>query len=91
MEVANSRVRRGSTHTSIAAFGAVLLAAGLLSFPSHSREAGPDTQSSVNVAVVPGFTAPIYPPYGGVGTFPATNPRLSAYHFNNTIVRKLAW
>ena len=39
------------------------------------------TQSSVKVAVVPGFSAPIYPGYAGVGKFPADNPQLSAYHF----------
>ena len=61
--MADSRVRRGIRHISIAAFAAVLLAAGLLSFPGHSRGAieAAGTQSSVKVAVVPGFTAPIYP------------------------------
>ena len=39
MEVPNGRVLRGVGHTSIAALAAVLLAAGLLSFPSHSRGA----------------------------------------------------
>ena len=65
----------------MAALAAASLAAAFLGYPGHSRGAGPNTQSSVNVAVVPGFTAPTYPPYSGVGTFPAANQRLSAYHF----------
>ena len=49
--------------------------------PATARGAGSGTQSSLNVAVVPGFKAPIYPGFSGVGNFPATNSRLSAYHF----------
>jgi hypothetical protein len=76
---------------SIATFAAVSLAAGLLSFPNHGRGAtqAAGTQSSLNVAVVPGFTAPIYPGYGGVGKFPAGNSQLSAYHFTELPFSKL--
>lgn len=58
------------------------MAAAFLGYPGHSQGAGSGTQSSLNVAVVPGFKAPSYPGYGGIGTFPASNPRLSAYHFS---------
>jgi hypothetical protein len=77
-----SRVHRRVPRTLIAALAAASLAAALLGSPGHSQGAATGTQSSVNVAVVPGFKAPAYPGYGGVGTFPASNPRLSAYHFS---------
>lgn len=80
--MARSRVHRRAPRILIAAFAAATLAAAFLGYPGHSQGAGSDTQSSVNVAVVPGFKAPSYPGYGGVGTFPASNPRLSAYHFS---------
>lgn len=65
------------------------LSAALLGYPGHSQGAGSATQSSVKVAVVPGYKAPVYPGYGGVGTFPAGNPRLSAYHFSQLPVSSL--
>ena len=75
----------------IAALAAVGLAAGFLGSPGHSRGATQTTatQSSVNVAVVPGFNAPIYPGFAGVGKFPATNSQLSAYHFTELPTSKL--
>ncbi|HZT84454.1 MAG TPA: hypothetical protein VE984_03420 [Gaiellaceae bacterium] len=78
-------------HTSIWAVAAVVLAVGLSSFPSQGRGAtqGIRTQASLSVAVVPGFTAPIYPGYSGVGKFPVGNPQLSAYHFRAVAASKL--
>ena len=91
MEVPNGRVLRGIGRTSIAALAAVLLAAGLLSFPSHSRGAtrATGTQASLNVAVVPGYAPPNYPGLSGGGRFPAANSRLSAYHFSELATSKL--
>jgi len=83
------RVQRPMTRFAIAALAAVCLATVFLGYPGHSRGAGTGTQSSVNVAVVPGFKAPTYPGYGGVGTFPASNPRLSAYHFSQLAASNL--
>ena len=73
----------------IAALAAAGLSAAFLGYPGHSRGAGSGTQSSLKVAVVPGFRAPAYPGYGGVGLFPATNPRLSAYHFSQLATSNL--
>jgi hypothetical protein len=73
----------------IAAIAAAGLSAAFLGYPGHSQGAGSGTQSSVKVAVVPGFRAPVYPGYGGVGTFPAANPRLSAYHFSQLATSSL--
>jgi hypothetical protein len=73
----------------VAALAAVILSAAFLGYPDHSRGAATATQSSVNVAVVPGFKAPIYPGYAGVGNFPAANSRLSAYHFTELPFSKL--
>jgi hypothetical protein len=89
--VSKSRVGRAIRHTSIATFVAISLAAGLLSFPNHSRGAtqAASPQASLNVAVVPGFNAPGYPGYAGVGKFPAANPQLSAYHFTELPTSKL--
>ena len=66
----------------MAAFAAAGLSAALLSYPGHSQGAGPASQASINVAVVPGFTPPNYPGLSGGGMFPAANPRLSPYHFS---------
>src|SRR5215467_5732047 len=73
----------------VAVLAAGLIAAAFLGFPGHSRGAALATQASVNVAVVPGFKAPVYPGFGGVGNFPASNPRLSAYHFSQLAVSNL--
>lgn len=67
----------------VAALAAVTLSALFLGHPGHSRganAAGP--QGSLEVAVIPGFTAPRYPGFFGVPTFPAGAPQLSAYHFS---------
>ena len=87
--MARSRVLRPSMRLGVAALAAVGLAAGFLGSPAHSRGAASATQSSVNVAVVPGFNAPIYPGFAGVGKFPSTNSRLSAYHFTELSTSKL--
>jgi hypothetical protein len=73
----------------VAALAAVILSAAFLGYPGHSRGAATATQSSVNVAVVPGYTAPTYPVFNGVGKFPAGNSRLSAYHFSPLPTSKL--
>src|SRR5579862_3810134 len=87
--MARSRVLRPSMRLGVAALAAVGLAAGFLGSPAHSRGAASATQSSVNVAVVPGFNAPIYPGFAGVGKFPSTNSQLSAYHFTELPTSKL--
>jgi hypothetical protein len=87
--VARSRVLRPCLRLGIAALAAVGLTAGLLGYPSHSQGAASATQSSLNVAVVPGFKAPIYPGYAGVGDFPAGNSRLHAYNFKALPTSKL--
>ncbi len=73
----------------VAALAALILSAAFLGYPGHSRGAATATQASVHVAVVPGFKAPIYPGYAGVGNFPAANSRLSAYHFSELATSKL--
>ena len=55
-------------------FVAVLAAFGALS-------GGAFAGSSTNVAVVPGFGAPVYPGYFGVPGFPASAPELASYRF----------
>lgn len=80
--MATSQVQRRVPRILVAALAAAGLAAAYLGYPGHSEGAASGTQSSLNVAVVPGFRAPSYPGYGGVGSFPASNPRLSAYHFS---------
>lgn len=40
-------------------------------------------QASSNVAVVPGFKAPTYPPFQGIPDFPASDPSLAQYHFTS--------
>jgi uncharacterized membrane protein YgcG len=57
-----------------------LTAAVLIGALSSPASAAP--QSSVNVAVIPGFTPPIYSGTFGVPNFPTTAPGLSAYHFS---------
>lgn len=87
--MATGQVQRHVPRIVIAALAAASLAAAILGYPGHSQGAGSGTQSSINVAVVPGFKAPTYPGYGGVGTFPASNPRLSAYHFGQLALNNL--
>ena len=87
--LATSRVHRRAPRTLITALVAAALVAAFLGYPGHSQGAGSATQSSVKVAVVPGFKAPSYPGYGGIGTFPAANPRLSAYHFSELATSNL--
>jgi hypothetical protein len=87
--LARSRVQRRIIGIALAALVAASAAAAFFGYPGHSRAAGSATQASVNVAVVPGFTAPVYPGLNGVGTFPAGNSRLSAYHFTQLATSKL--
>ena len=75
------RVQPRILRTVIAAVVVAAASAAFLQYPGHSRGAGPATQSSVNVAVIPGFVAPVYPGFHGVPTLPVGSPRLSAYHF----------
>lgn len=84
-----SRVHRCASRTLVAVLAATILGAAFLGYPGHSQGAGSGTQSSINVAVVPGYKAPTYPGYGGVGTFPASNPRLSGYHFSQLALNNL--
>src|SRR5713226_10011147 len=65
---------------SVLAVATALTAAVLIGALSRPASAAP--QSSLNVAVIPGFTAPIYPSTHGIPNFPTTAPELSAYHFS---------
>src|SRR5579859_7196999 len=87
--MARTRLWRPTKRLAIAALAVVSLSAAFLGSPGHSRGASLTTQSSLNVAVVPGFKAPIYPGYSGVGRFPAGNSQLSAYHFSQLSPSKL--
>src|SRR5690348_6576169 len=42
---------------------------------------GAFARSSSNVAVIPGYGAPVYPGYFGIPGFPAAAPELAAYRF----------
>jgi hypothetical protein len=80
--LATSRVHRRAPRTLIAVLAVAGLSAAFLGYPGHSQGAGSAIQPSLEVAVVPGFTAPTYPGLGGVGKFPSANQRLLAYHFS---------
>lgn len=66
----------------IAALAAAVVSTAFLWHPGGSRGAGTGTQSSLTVAVIPGFTPPTYPGFHGVSAFPAGAPQLAAYHFS---------
>lgn len=68
---------------------AVVLSLGLLEFPGHSRAAGPGTQPSSKVVVIPSFAPPTYPGYYGIPPFPTGAPQLSAYHFSQLAAKKV--
>lgn len=87
--MARTRLWRPTKRLAIAALAVVSLSAAFLGSPGHSRGASLTMQSSLNVAVVPGFKAPVYPGYSGVGRFPAGNSQLSAYHFSQLSPSKL--
>jgi hypothetical protein len=83
------RVQRRSLRIVIAALAAVTVSTAVLAHPGHSRGAGPGTQPSLNVAVVPGFKAPTYPGQNSGPKFPADDSHLSAYHFSEVAKNKL--
>lgn len=87
--MARRRVQPRNLRIVIAALTALAVSAALLQHPGHSRGAGTGTQPSLNVAVIPGFTPPIYPGYHGVSAFPATAPQLSAYHFSQLAANQI--
>jgi hypothetical protein len=81
--VARNEIRSRGARVLIIGLTALVLAGVFLEYPAHGRgAAGAVTQSSSQVAVVPGFTAPVYPGYYGVPKFPATDPQLAHYHFS---------
>jgi hypothetical protein len=65
----------------IGGVAAVVLSVALLQHTGRGNSAVQAAQKSSHVAVIPGFTAPRYTGYHGVPAFPASDPRLSAYHF----------
>jgi hypothetical protein len=61
---------------------AFLALATLLLATARTGSAFADTlQSSDNVLVIPGFTAPLYPGANGVPSFPTAAPGLTGYHY----------
>jgi hypothetical protein len=65
----------------IAAVAALSLSVGFLHDSAGSRGATQAGKPSVEVAVVPGFVSPTYPPYYGIPKLPVTDPQLSHFHF----------
>ncbi len=80
--MATSRAQRRTLRILIAALAAVTVSTAVLVSPAHSRGAAAATQSSVNVAVIPGFAPPAYSGFYGVPALPVTASQLSAYHFS---------
>ena len=80
--MATSRAQRRTPRILIAALAAVTVSIAVLVAPGHSRGAGPAAQSSVNVAVIPGFAPPAYPGFYGVPALPVGASQLAAYHFS---------
>ena len=67
----------------VAAFAALTVSALFLQHPGHGSGASTAaTQASLQVVVIPGYTAPKYPGFFGVPTFPSGAPQLSGYHFS---------
>lgn len=64
-----------------AGFIGLLLAAVLLGYPTHSPGAAEAGQSSVDVAVVPGFAPTPYNGNSGVPHLPINAPELAKYNF----------
>src|SRR5206468_3426618 len=73
--------RGNRVRIAIAAVAATLLSVGLLQAPGRSRGAVQASQSSVDVAVVPGFAPTPAPGYFGIPALPVGAPQLAAYHF----------
>lgn len=65
----------------IGGVAAVVLSVALLQHTGRGSSAVQAVRKSSHVAVIPGFTAPQYSGYHGVPAFPASDSRLSAYHF----------
>jgi hypothetical protein len=65
----------------IAAVASLLFSVAVLQDSGQGRGATPTGQSSVNVAVVPGFVSPTYPGYYGIPKLPVTDSQLSHFHF----------
>jgi hypothetical protein len=79
--VARSQIRPRVVRILIAGATALVLSAALLEYPGHSRGAAGGTQSSSEVAVVPGFKPPAYRGYFGVPALPVNNSQIASYHF----------
>jgi hypothetical protein len=73
----------------IAAVAALSLSVGLLHDSAASRGAAQAAKPSVEVAVVPGFAPPTYPPYFGIPKLPVTDPQLSHFHFTQLPASKV--
>jgi hypothetical protein len=65
----------------IGGIAAVVVSVALLQHTGRGNSAVQAARTSSKVAVIPGFKAPQYPGYHGVPAFPASDSRLSAYHF----------
>lgn len=89
--LAKGRIQLPGLRILVAVVAAVSLWVGFLEYPGHGQGAATaGTQSSVNVAVVPGFTPPVYPGYHGVSTLPVGSPQLSGYHFSQLPANKVS-
>ncbi len=73
----------------IAGATALILSAALMESPGHSRGATGGTQSSSEVAVVPGFKPPAYRGTFGVPALPVNNPQFASYHFTQLAANKV--
>ena len=82
-KLASRRFHARVLRAGVAALAVLAVSALSLQHAGRSRGASAvATQASSQVVVIPGFTAPKYPGFFGVPTFPAGVSQLSAYHFS---------
>jgi hypothetical protein len=87
--MARNHVRPRVVRILIAGATALILSVALLEHAGHSRGAAGGTQSSSEVAVIPGFDPPAYPDYFGVPALPVNNPQLASYHFTELAANRV--
>ena len=89
--MARGRIQLPVLRVLVAVVVAVGLSVGFLEYPGHGQGAATaGTQSSVSVAVIPGFTPPVYPGYHGVSKLPVGSSQLSGYHFSQLPVNQVS-
>jgi hypothetical protein len=87
--VGRNQIRPRAARIFIAGATALILSAALMEYPGHGRGATGATQSSSQVAVVPGFKPPPYRGYFGVPALPVNNPQVASYHFTQLAANKV--